>query len=196
MPDDSEWNSQFSRLLGHVTFSRHFSRIDVGLYQNFLPHGAKAKHGIYKKQGTWNRGNKITECKMRKFKRGKIFTEWKRLNTGSWQHINRNAGKEWTLSLCISQFHLHPANTPPPASRADPKALVRYLPWMVTFRVWGLLSCQFPRGGDEKRGQIPRPPSTLQHFLLITQSNSAILSILMCDFLFELTSSFVIAVGF
>ena len=28
------------------------SRIDVGLYQKFLPHGAKAKDGIYKKQGT------------------------------------------------------------------------------------------------------------------------------------------------
>ena len=51
--------------------------------QKFSPHGAKAKDRIYKKQGTWNRGNKITECKMRKFKRGKIFTEWKRLNTGS-----------------------------------------------------------------------------------------------------------------
>ena len=48
--------------------------------------------------------------------------------------------------------------------------------------LWGLLSCQIPRGGDEKRGQIPRPPSTLQHFSLIAQSSSAILSILMCDF--------------
>ena len=28
------------------------SRVDVGLYQKFLPHGAKAKRGIYKKQGT------------------------------------------------------------------------------------------------------------------------------------------------
>ena len=60
------------------------------------------------------------------------------------------------------------------------------------FPGWGLLSCQIPRGGDEKRGQMPRPPSTLQHFSLIAQSNSAILSILMCDFLFQLTSSFVI----
>ena len=38
-----------------------------------------------------------------------------------------------------------------------------------------------------------RPPSTLQHFSLIAQSNNAILSILMCDFLFQLSSSFVIA---
>ena len=81
--------------------------------------------------------------------------------------------------LCISQFHLRPA---PP--RADPQALVFFLPWMANSRGWGLLSCQTPRGGDEKRGQMPRPPSTLQHFSLLAQSNSAILSILICDFLF------------
>ena len=68
-----------------------------------------------------------------------------------------------------------------------------FLPWMVNFRRWGLLSCQIPRGGDEKRGQMPRPPSTLQHFSLIARSNSAVLSILMCDFLLQLTSSFVTA---
>ena len=38
---------------------------------------------------------------------------------------------------------------------------------------WGPLSCQISWGGDEKRGQIPRPPSTLQHFSLIAQSSSA-----------------------
>ena len=53
-----------------------------------------------------------------------------------------------------------------------------------------------PWGGDEKRGQMPRPPSTLQHFSLIAQSNNAVLSVLMCDFSFQLTSSFVIALGF
>ena len=68
--------------------------------------------------------------------------------------------------------------------------------WMPNSRGWGLLSCQIPRGGDEKRGQIPCPPSTLQHFSLIAQSNSAILSILMCDFFFQVTPSFVIALGF
>ena len=66
---------------------------------------------------------------------------------------------------------------------------------MANSRRWGLLSCQIPRGGDEKIGQMPRPPSTLQHFSLIAQSSSAILSILMCDFLFQLTSSFVIVLG-
>ena len=40
---------------------------------------------------------------------------------------------------------------------------------------------------------MPRPPSKLQHFSLIAQSSSAILSILMCDFLFSLKSTCVIA---
>ena len=49
------------------------------------------------------------------------------------------------------------------------------------------------REGDKKRGQMPHPLSTLQHFSLIAQSSSAILSILMRDFfLFQLTSSFAI----
>ena len=69
-----------------------------------------------------------------------------------------------TCALCISQFHLRPG---PP--RADPQALAFFLPWMANSRGWGLLSCQIPRGGDEKREQMPRPPSTLQHFSLIAQ---------------------------
>ena len=76
-----------------------------------------------------------------------------------------------------------PSPPPTPPSRADPRALAFFLPWMANSRGWGLLSCQIPRGEDEKRGQMPRPPSTLQHFSLIVQSNSAILSILMCDFI-------------
>ena len=75
--------------------------------------------------------------------------------------------------------------------RADPRALAFFFLWMAN-PGGGLLSCQIPRGGDENRGQMPRPPSTLQHFSLIAQSSSAILSILMCDFLFQLTFSFVV----
>ena len=48
---------------------------------------------------------------------------------------------------------------------------------------------------DEKRGQMPRPLSTLQHFSLIAQSNNAVLNILMCDFLFQVRLSFVIALA-
>ena len=87
-------------------------------------------------------------------------------------------------------------SAPPPFSRADPRALAFVLPWMANSRGWGLLSCQMPRGGDENRGQMPSPRSTLQHFLLIAQSNNAVLSILMCDFSFQWTPSFVIALGF
>ena len=102
------------------------------------------------------------------------------------QRTNKNTPKIRKGSikaLCTSQFHLRPG---PP--RADPRELAFFLPWMANSRGWELLSWQIPRGGDEKRGQMPRPPSTVQHFLLIAQSNSAIL---MCDFLFQLTSSFV-----
>ena len=73
----------------------------------------------------------------------------------------------------------------PPLLPADPRALAFFSPCMANSRVWGLLSCQIPRGGVEKRGQMPHPPSTLQHFSLIAQSSSVILSILMCDYLFQ-----------
>ena len=56
-----------------------------------------------------------------------------------------------------------PAPSPPPLPRDDPRELAFFLPWMANSRGWGLLSCQIPRGGDEKRKQMPRPPSTLQH---------------------------------
>ena len=79
-----------------------------------------------------------------------------------------------------------------PTAPITPRSLAFFfLPWMANSRGWGLLSCQIPRGGDEKRGQMPGPPSTLKHFSLIAQSNSAVLNILMCNFLFQVTSSFV-----
>ena len=99
---------------------------------------------------------------------------------------------EWELWICPINASVNStwAQPPPPA---DPRELAFFLPWMANFLGWGLLSWQIPRGGEENRGQVPRPPSTVQHFLLIAQSNSAILK---CDFLFQLTSSFVIALGF
>jgi len=53
-------------------------------------------------------------------------------------------------------------------------------------------SCQMPRGGDEKRGQMPCPQSKLQQFSLIAKSNSATVSILMNNFLFQFTAALVI----
>ena len=94
----------------------------------------------------------------------------------------------------VMQQSIPAAPSHPP--RADPRALAFFLPLLANYRGWGLLSCQIPRGGDEKGGLMPRPPSTLQHFSLIAQSNNAVLSILKCDFLFQLTSSFVIALEF
>ena len=45
---------------------------------------------------------------------------------------------------------------PSPRPRADPRALAFFLPWMANSRGWGLLSCQIPWGGDEKKeGECP-----------------------------------------
>ena len=79
-----------------------------------------------------------------------------------------------------------PAAPSTPSPRAHPRELVCFFALDGKFPGWGLSSCQILRGGDEKRGQMPCPPSTLQHFSLIAQSSRAILSILMCDFLFQL----------
>ena len=59
---------------------------------------------------------------------------------------------------------------PPPPRRPDPRALAFFLPWMANSWGWGLLHCKITWGGDEKRGQMPRPPSTRQQSSLIEQS--------------------------
>ena len=92
----------------------------------------------------------------------------------------------------LGQFQLRPASP----TGSPPGISIFFLPWMVNSRMWGLISCQIPPGGDEKRGQMPRPPLPPQHFSSIAQSNSAVLNIFMCDFWFEVTSFFVIALGF
>jgi len=71
------------------------------------------------------------------------------------------------------QFHLPKSIPPAPSTppRADPRALAFF------GTVW-----QISGGGYEKRRQMPRPPSTLQHFSLMARSNSTILSILMFKF--------------
>ena len=78
------------------------------------------------------------------------------------------------------------APSPPPSPprqppRADPRTLAFFLPWMANSRGWGLVSRQIPRGGDEKRAQMPRPLSA-------RTVKWCHLSILMCDFSFQLTS--------
>ena len=100
------------------------------------------------------------------------------------------------LHSCMRNASVNSGCAQSPAPPGWPPGISIFLPWIANCRGWGLLCCQIPRGGDEKRGQMPRPPSTLQHFSLIAQSNNAVLSILMCDFLFQLTSSFVTALGF
>ena len=113
----------------------------------------------------------------------------------------------WEVFVSVNPSCAQPPSPPPPPHThirhpgwplgIDTRAFEFFLPWMENSRGWwGLLRCQIPRGGNEKRGQMPRPPSTLQQFSLIVQSNSAVLNIFMSDFWFQVTSSFVIALGF
>ena len=46
--------------------------------------------------------------------------------------------------------------------------------WPTGISIFLALDGKSSWGGDEKRGQMPRPLSTLQHFSLIEQSSSAI----------------------
>ena len=87
------------------------------------------------------------------------------------------ANAHWNTSLGLFTFHYASVNSsctqtqpPPRPRRPDPRALAFFLPWMANSWGWELLSCQITGGGDEKRGQIPRPPSTRQHSSLIEQS--------------------------
>ena len=107
---------------------------------------------------------------------------------------------EWNYSICnpkcfvtIMHQSIPPAPSTPPGW---PPGISIFFALDGKFPGVGTLELSNPPGWGRKKGQMPRPPSTLQHFSLIAQSNSAILSILMCDFLFQLTSSFVIALGF
>ena len=98
------------------------------------------------------------------------------------------------MSFCNASVNSSCAqpHRPAPPLRAYPRALAFFcLRWQIPGGgdSWAVKS-PGPRGWDEKGGQMRRPPSTLQHFSLIAQSNSAFLGILMCDFLFQLTSSF------
>ena len=92
----------------------------------------------------------------------------------------------------ISHFAMRqsiPAAPSNPLSPGSPPGISIFFALDGKFPGWGLLKCQILRGEDEKRGQMSCPPSTLQHFSLMqlmAQSSRAILSILMCDFLFQL----------
>ena len=78
-------------------------------------------------------------------------------------HINNNYNKKQLTNptvhfpqgiYCISQLqvtHNH------------------FLSLMANSEGRGHLSCQMPHDGDEKKGQIHRPQSTLQHFSFIAQ---------------------------
>ena len=73
----------------------------------------------------------------------------------SWKASEREAVNLSYAS--VNSSCAQPANNPPPTDQI--RALAFFWPWMANFRGWGLLSCQIPRGEDEKRGEMPRTPS-------------------------------------
>ena len=65
--------------------------------------------------------------------------------------------------ICISPFQLRPATRAYPFFSLD-----------GNFPGAGFLSSQIPRGGDERKSQMPRPPSKMQHFSFIAPTSSTI----------------------
>ena len=83
----------------------------------------------------------------------------------------------------------------PPPHRDDPRALLFFcLGWQISGM--GTLELSNPPGWGQKKGANAPSSVNAATFLMVAQSNSAVLNILMCDFLFQVTSSFVIALGF
>ena len=98
-----------------------------------------------------------------------------------------NTCKTAFFHVCISQFHLRPA----------PKGIgIFFALDGKSLGVGNLELSNPPVWGRKKRSNTPSSVNKLQQFSLIALLNSAILSILKFDFLFQLTSSFVIALGF
>ena len=81
-------------------------------------------------------------------------------------------------------YAIPPAPRPP---RADPRELAFFFALDGKFPGVGTLELANPPGwGRKKRANVPSSVNTATFFSLIAQSKSAILSISMCVFLFEI----------
>ena len=75
---------------------------------------------------------------------------------------------------------------PPLPPRADPRALAFFCFALDgKYPGVGTLELSNSQGWGRKQRANAPPPSTLQHFSSIAQSNNAVLSILICDFCFN-----------
>ena len=96
-------------------------------------------------------------------------------NIDTWIRYNIRSRLLTTYKFKHTVMHqsIPPAPSPPPPPHALTPGQWHFfcLGWQIPGGE-DSLSCQIPRGGDEKRGQMTRPPSTLQHFSLIAQSNT------------------------
>ena len=110
-------------------------------------------------------------------------------------HRNREVELDDYLKIMHQcQFQLHPAPLPPPPPPTGwPPGISIFLSGMANLRGEDSWAVKSPRVGMKKEGKCPvLHQLPLQHFSLIARSSSTILSILMCVFLFQLMSSFVI----
>ena len=101
----------------------------------------------------------------------------------------------WFAQIMLMHESIPAASSPPPSGW--PPGISIFFALDGKFPGVGILELSNPPGwGRKKRANAPSSVNTATFFIVIMQSSSAILSILMCDFLFQLTSSFVIALGF
>ena len=101
-----------------------------------------------------------------------------------------------TIHEANARKHFVPPTPPPPHPRADPQALAFFWPWIANSLVGDSWAVKSPGVGTKKEGKCP---VLHQHYNIFHWSHSRIMPflkcILKCDFLFQLTSSFIIALG-
>ena len=112
------------------------------------------------------------------------------------KHVHKGKRFWGFISFCDADNRevMHQSIPPPPP--ADPRALAFFcLGWQIPGS-GDSGAVKSPGVGTIKEGKCPVLRQHRNSFSLIEQSKSAILSILMCDFLFLLMSSFAITLGF
>ena len=77
---------------------------------------------------------------------------------------SRNIVMKKTIHVVMNQLYSYSSCAQLPPVWPTGISIFFCLGWQIT-REWGLLSCQVPRAGDEKRGQMPRHSFNTATFL-------------------------------
>ena len=122
---------------------------------------------------SWERGWTGARASMKTRERGREERSLSSYPLGSFAVSKSSPAKlrfEWLnrnwLLLSVTYASANSTCAQPPPPPADPCASAFFFALDGKFPGWGLLSCRIPRDGDEKRGQMSRPPSTLQPFFI------------------------------